>query len=158
MNQDFNNFNNQNNNMNYNQPAFGAPVNNFNQQAPNTFGQPQNNMGAQVPKKNNLPLIIGIAVAVVAVIVVCVLVFDGDSKSSKKKEEEKAKANLKEITYFNSSSKNETDKLILSLEQSSETGKGLLFAIDKKGIAKNLRGDSYSLENDELYNLDNFLV
>ena len=151
MNQDFNNFNNQNNNMNYNQPAFGAPVNNFNQQAPNTFGQPQNNMGAQVPKKNNLPLIIGIAVAVVAVIVVCILAFGGDSKSAKKKEEEKAKANLKEITYFNSSSKNETDKLILSLEQSSETGKGLLFAIDKKGIAKNLRGDSYSLENDELY-------
>ncbi len=151
MNQDFNNFNNQNNNMNYNQPAFGAPVNNFNQQAPNTFGQPQNNMGAQPPKKNNLPLIIGIAVAVVAVIVVCVLALGGDSKSEKKKEEEKAKANLKEITYFNSSSKNETDKLILSLEQSSESGKGLLFAIDKKGIAKNLKGDSYSLENDALY-------
>lgn len=148
MNQDFNNpnFNNQNNNMNYNQPSFGTPVNNFQQPVPNNMNNNLNQMPNQQPKKNNLPLIIGIAVAVVAVIVVCVLAFGGDSKSEKKKEEEKA--NLKEITYFNPSTKNETDKLLLSLEESSESGKGILFAIDKKGISKNLKGDYSSLEND----------
>lgn len=166
MNQDFNNqnYNNQNNNMMpNNQPVFGTPVqNNFNQPMPNNFGQPQNNMVMnEPPKKNNLPIIIGIAVAAVVIIVVaCVFIFGGNSEDKKKKEEEKkTQANIKEITYFNASSKKETDKLLLSLEGYSPNSKGLLFGINKKGVSKIFKGDSYSLSNDVIsisqYDFDN---
>jgi len=139
-------FNNQNNNLiSNNQTALNQqPTNNINRQMSFNHPAQPNNVIPNSPKKNNLGLLAGIVILVVAVIVGCILIFGGESKSKTQSEEEKQKENIKPITYLNPSTVNVTDKLAITLEQSSENGKGVLFGISDKGAAENLKiGDHY---------------
>jgi len=127
-------FNNQNNNLiSNNQTALNQqPTNNINRQMSFNHPAQPNNVIPNSPKKNNLGLLAGIVILVVAVIVGCILIFGGESKSKTQSEEEKQKENIKPITYLNPSTVNVTDKLAITLEQSSENGKGVLFGISDK--------------------------
>ena len=63
------------------------------------------------------------------------------------KEEDQTNKPLKEITYYNKSSRTITDKLAFTLG-STEQNKGILIGITGKGIAQNVKGDSVYLKNE----------
>lgn len=139
MNQDFNNLNQNTNDVQTNQPV-------YENQTYTTLEQPiqQNNIGS--PKKFNFGLIAGIGAVAIAAVVGSVLIFGGGDKtndSSNGKNNEK----VKDIVYFNKESINVTDKVGFTIDLNN---KSVFFGIEGKGIANNLKGDSYYLNNDLL--------
>lgn len=169
MNQDLNNLNQTNFNSqdsnNVNQTNFNNQINNGVIQTGELYNQNVNEnstlyssdpiMNENKPsKKNNLPIIIAVVVSIL-VVVGLLFGFGGKSKSNSEKGEVNKSGELKKITYFNSSTKNEKDKLFLSYDALTENGIGIIFAIDEKGVANNLKGDGYSFGNG-VFSLDQY--
>jgi len=99
------------------------------------------------PKKRNIGIIVVVVIAVIAIGIGCFFIFGGKSKSeSNNNDNNNENKDFKSIVYLNEEN-NSKDSLFFELQSSSNNGKGVFFGITGKGVANNLKFDSYSLFN-----------